>query len=290
MIEITFENVSKNFGKTKALESLVFKIADHGVYSFIGPNGSGKTTILRILAGLSHPSKGRVYFSENNKKISVVHFLEKAGVVIAQPNFRKGIKGIDLLRITTSIKNVPESKNRIKELIDLFYLEDFIKKQIASYSSGMLQRLLLANALISDPEILILDEPMFGLDLKSQNIITTFIENLKKSGKHTVIMTSHDVWQADFLCDEVMFLINGKSDGLWKNTREKDLAYLLTDINNSNMIKDEKILQIFSINDQKMIVIKKDSLKDILSKNEFPFSSIHIGSKMISEYLNETIR
>ncbi|MGC8565963.1 MAG: hypothetical protein ACP5LV_06110, partial [Thermoplasmata archaeon] len=138
--------------------------------------------------------------------------------------------------------------------------------------------------------ILILDEPMFGLDLKSQNIITTFIENLKKSGKHTVIMTSHDVWQADFLCDEVMFLINGKSDGLWKNTREKDLAYLLTDINNSNMIKDEKILQIFSINDQKMIVIKKDSLKDILSKNEFPFSSIHIGSKMISEYLNETIR
>ena len=151
MIEITFENVSKNFGKTKALESLVFKIADHGVYCFIGPNGSGKTTILRILAGLSHPSKGRVYFSENNKKISVVHFLEKAGVVIAQPNFRKGIKGIDLLRITTSIKNVPESKNRIKELIDLFYLEDFIKKQIASYSSGMLQRLLLANALISDP-------------------------------------------------------------------------------------------------------------------------------------------
>lgn len=151
----------------------------------------------------------------------------------------------------------------------------------------MLQRLLLSNALLSNPQILILDEPMSGLDLRSQNIISGFISALKESSRHIVIITSHDVWQADSLCDRVMFLSNGTSDCLWKDTQKKDLAYFTIDPNYSEMIKPDEFSKMFSIDGKNVLVTQRERLEYIMSSYESSISSIHVASRIVWEYLSQ---
>ncbi len=238
MMGVTLQEVTKVYNKNTALDKVSLIFENPGIYSILGPNGSGKSTLLRIIAGLVNQSAGNVIRFRNGKKVYVHEFLKYAGVALGSPVFRPSMTGRDLLKLASEIKGIKDINGEIAKVSESMQISSFMNEEMRSYSSGMLRRTLLANALVGSPEILILDEPSVGLDPKSKNIIGDLIKSFSRSRDKIVIFTTHDIWEADALSNYSVIIENGHLLSPWADISIKDHYFcILSSSDSSNKHK-----------------------------------------------------
>ena len=214
-LAIEIRGVTKNFkghlsiGTIKALGGVDLSVPEGVIYGFLGPNGAGKTTTLKILTGLIKPDSGtsRIFGQEGGER----QIRARTGFLPESPYFYDYLTGKELIHFFGRLFGIPSKELIVKvdTLLDLVGLRGKGDLQLRKYSKGMLQRVGLAQSLINDPELVILDEPMSGLDPIGRREIRDLILSLKAQGK-TVFFSSHILADAEMICDEVAILVKGK--------------------------------------------------------------------------------
>lgn len=203
---IEIKNVSKSFKSYKVLNDINISIEKGSVCGFVGLNGSGKTLLMKVIAGFLKPDCGTVLV-QGKEVGKVVDFPEDIGVIIETPSFMPYLSGYKNLYDLYSIKGIPD-KEKIRKTMQLVGLDPHDKKFVFKYSLGMRQRLGIAQAIMEEQSLLILDEPMNGLDKKGVEQMRTLFLRLKEAGK-TIVIASHNQADIDYLCDKVYELDNG---------------------------------------------------------------------------------
>lgn len=204
---IEVSNVTKKFGDDAVLRNINIRFEEGRIYGIVGRNGSGKTVLLKLIAGFLRVSDGqiRVYGKEVGKDKD---FSEEIGLIIENPGFLSGYTGYKNLEFLAGIRNMI-SKKEIRDSMERVGLDPDCRKKVGKYSLGMKQRLAIAQAIMEDPKILILDEPMNGLDDEGVEDIRKMLLQLKEDGK-TVLLASHDREDIEILCDEVYEMNRGR--------------------------------------------------------------------------------
>ena len=197
---IKVEHVSMVFGEETVLKDVSFEFEEGKIYGIIGNNGSGKTVLMKCICGFLVPTRGKIFV--NYKQVGKeIDFPEDMGIIIETPGFLPNLTGFKNLELLASIQN-KIGEDVIRETLEKVGLDYKSKKPVAKYSLGMRQRLGIAQAIMEDPSILILDEPFNGLDKKGVAHIHKLILELKNRNK-TIILSSHSQNDIDVLCDVV---------------------------------------------------------------------------------------
>ena len=204
---IRVENVTKKFGTDTALENISVNFKKGKIYGIIGRNGSGKTVLFKTIIGFLKPTSGRVLI-EGKEIGKETDFAENIGMIIETPGFLNGFSGYKNLEYLASIRRII-GKKEIRDSMVRVGLEPDNKKKVGKYSLGMRQRLGIAQAIMENPAILILDEPMNGLDKQGVEDVREILLRLKEEGK-TIILASHNKEDIEILCDEVFEMDRGK--------------------------------------------------------------------------------
>jgi len=210
---LKLKNISKSYGKgtIKAVDDVSLDIRPGEIFGFLGPNGAGKTTTIKMVVGLLKPDTGTI--SVNN--IDVWEEPLKAKSIISyvpdNPEVYDRLKGIEYLNFIGDMYGIPKEQRqrKLEHYLELFNIKDAVGDLIASYSHGMKQKLVLTSALLNDPKLFILDEPMVGLDPKSSFNLKEIMRNMCNEGK-TVFFSTHVLEVAEKLCDRIAIINNGK--------------------------------------------------------------------------------
>ena len=205
MSVLQIHNLSKSFGKIKALDNVSFDVPRGSVFGLLGPNGSGKTTLLSIILDILGADAGS--FSWFGEPSTLVH-RKRIGSLLETPNFYHYLSAVQNLRITQSISQ-RGNEEAIHEVLRTVNLYDRRNSKFSTYSLGMKQRLAIAASLLGSPEVLLLDEPTNGLDPVGIAEIRELIRSLAAAG-HTIIMASHLLDEVEKICDHVAILKYGK--------------------------------------------------------------------------------
>jgi len=203
---IEIRGLSKHFGPVRAVDDLSFEVAAGRVTGFLGPNGSGKTTTLRMLLGLVSISGGQATFG-GRRYVDIDQPIQHVGAVLEATSFHPGRRARDHLKSVAVGAGIQVA--RVDETLDIVGLTDVAKRRVGKFSLGMRQRLQLATALLGDPEILILDEPSNGLDPQGIQWLRTFIRNQAALG-HAVLVSSHLLSEMEETVDDVVIISQGK--------------------------------------------------------------------------------
>ncbi|MBN1893079.1 ATP-binding cassette domain-containing protein [bacterium] len=208
---IQVDRLSKRFDEIIALDEISFSVNRGDIFGFLGPNGSGKTTTINILTGLSRPDSGtiRVAGLDCTKNPKAAQHL--IGIVPDESNLYPELSGFDNLCFCASLYGMRknERKERAKELLDLFGLHEAADRKFAGYSRGMKRKLTLAAGMIHRPQILFLDEPTTGIDVAGARQIRQLTADLNANGT-TVFLTTHYIEEAERLCNRIAFIVKGR--------------------------------------------------------------------------------
>ncbi len=205
----SFREVSKNFGKVKALNSVSFYATEGSAIALLGNNGSGKSTIINVLCNLVKYDEGEVMMYGEKITPNFVSFKSKIGIVLNHSFFVEEFTPEEYLRFVCKFQKVaPETiAERIKEVLRFLELEEYRKRKIGKLSKGNQMKISIAAAIIHNPEILILDEPFNGLDISTSEKILTMLKGLKE--KKTIFITSHILDYVTELCDDFIIIDRG---------------------------------------------------------------------------------
>ena len=206
---IKVENVSLKIKKDMILRDINVEFGDGKIHGIIGRNGSGKTMLMKCICGFIRPTEGEITVA--GKRIGVdCDFPESVGVIIETPEFIPYYTGFKNLKLLADIRHKITDED-IRKSIELVGLDPKLKKSVKKYSLGMRQRLGLAQAIMEDPNLLILDEPMNGLDKDGVGEMRKYLLDLKAQGK-TILIASHSAEDIDVLCDTVVEMDKGKME------------------------------------------------------------------------------
>lgn len=225
MIEL--ENVSKSFGSVRALDRLSLRVQSGELFSFLGPNGAGKTTTVKLIAGLSSPDSGQIRVNGVDIGNDPVAAKRSTGYVPDIPFLYEKLSGLEFLQFTGSLYEM--SSQEISREIDSYCqkleMGEWIFKPVEGYSHGMKQRVVFTSAFLHSPQVLVIDEPMVGLDPKSAHVIKQLLKAKSHSGV-TVFLSTHNLNVAEELSDRIAIIDRGKLlwvgtiDGLRESTRK----------------------------------------------------------------------
>ncbi len=218
---IVAEALTKHYGAVKAVDGISFTVARGEIFSLLGHNGAGKTTTIRMLACQIKPTSGGAAVVGFNCAAQPDHIKRRINLVSQNQNLYERMSGRDNLAFFASLYGAPAT--RVVELLRTVGLTEVAGRRVKTYSGGMKQRLLIARALVNQPEVLFLDEPTAGLDPASAKEVRTLIKDLSRKGT-TVFLTTHYMEEADELSDRVAFLTHGKIVAL-DTPRELKLHY-----------------------------------------------------------------
>jgi ABC-2 type transport system ATP-binding protein len=209
MIEL--EELSKQYSQTLAVDRLSLSIPAGQIFGFLGPNGAGKTTTIRMMMGLLLPTAGRVVLGSYDLHRAPLAAKQLCGFVPDRPHLYEKLTGAELLDFAAGLYHVPAARaaERRQHLLSLFDLLEYKDELIESYSHGMKQRLVMAAALIHAPRILIVDEPMVGLDPRGARLLKQIFRSLAADGV-TVFMSTHSLDTAEEMCDRIGIVNHGK--------------------------------------------------------------------------------
>jgi ABC-2 type transport system ATP-binding protein len=195
-------------GQTVAIDGLDLMVEGGGVYGFLGPNGSGKTTTIRCLLGLGRPTQGTCKLFGHDSTSNLDKVIRRVGAIVESPALFPNFSGRKNLSLLGGMYDLP--KGRVEEVLDVVSLGDRGNDLVKTYSLGMKQRLAIAAALLKDPDLLILDEPANGLDPSGIREVRSLIRRLGQEGK-TVFVSSHILSEVQQMCDHVAILSRGRS-------------------------------------------------------------------------------
>ena len=211
MNKIEVKNLTKIFNGKLAINQINFSLKENSILGVLGPNGSGKSTTIGILLGLIKQTSGEIYINDTyiNKK-NRFKFLNIMNFASPYTELPKRLSVIENLSIYARLYNVKNIKERLEEIYDYFELYDLLGKKTGELSSGQKTKVALAKALINKPQILLLDEPTASLDPVVADYLKTFIYKYKKKNNISILLSSHNMQEAQTLCDNIMILKKGE--------------------------------------------------------------------------------
>jgi len=285
---LNFKKINKSFGQIKAINNVSFNVDKNSIHGILGPNGSGKSTLMRILSGLIKSWSGDIFFNGEKIKRNSNRYLKSFGFMIEEPSFYEFLSAEENLKIFCRMidcnsRSVENSLRRVD-------LIDWSKTKVKNFSYGMKQRLGIAQAILHDPDILILDEPNNGLDPKGILEMNKLVESLQNEGK-TICISTHILEDVEQLCDTVTVLKKGK---LILNSSMKELVRKsnLINIKSRKIALLEKFLQNTDYNivrksDKKIVVKTKRKIQEVCSiiPSHIPISSITKDSGLTDIFL-----
>lgn len=207
---ISLNNISKSYSGFQAVENLTLNIEKGMIMGFIGPNGAGKTTTLKMITGQLKPDAGTISLNGFNIESNAIEAKKQFGFVSDDPNTFLKLKGIEYLNFIADIYDIDTAvrQQRIQEYIKLFKLEDSLDDKISSYSHGMRQKIKIVGVLIHNPDILLLDEPLTGLDPQSAYDLKEIMRKHAAQGK-CVLFSTHVLEVAEKLCNQIAIINHG---------------------------------------------------------------------------------
>jgi ABC-2 type transport system ATP-binding protein len=209
MIRLT--SLTKKYGSFTAVDAIDLEVPRGELFGFLGPNGAGKTTTLRMIAGILRPTKGRVEIAGIDIAKDPVAAKAKLGFIPDRPFIYEKLTGAEFLRFVAGLydQEGPEIEHRARELLALFDLEQWRDELVESYSHGMRQKLIISSAFVHRPEVIVVDEPMVGLDPKAARILKDLFREYTRRG-HTIMMSTHTLEVAEAMCDRIGIIQGGK--------------------------------------------------------------------------------
>lgn len=209
MLEL--RGLTKEFRRIKVVDHVDFNIRPGEVTGYLGPNGSGKSTTVKMLTGLLEPTAGEILFEGRNIRADIIGFRRRLGYVPEEPNLYGYLSGLEYLQLAGGLRGLPAAfvTERANDLLDLLYLHDAAWMPISAYSKGMKQRVLIAAALLHDPDLLIFDEAQSGLDIQNALLFRHLLRALAAKGK-AVLYISHVLELVEKVCDRVAVIYKGR--------------------------------------------------------------------------------
>lgn len=240
IVQVT--HLSKTFGEFKAVDNLSFSVEAGQVYGFLGQNGAGKSTTIRMLLTLVKPDQGEIQIfglplSTHRKEI-----LRNVGAVIERPDLYKYLTAKENLSIFLKMSGRKTPRGRVMEQLEMVGLADRANSKVKTYSQGMKQRLGIAVALIHDPELIILDEPTNGLDPQGIADIRNLVIHLSQERKKTLIVSSHLLSEMELISDSMLIIDRGRKLVEGKVAELFDPAKMVVELSTTNDREAEKIL------------------------------------------------
>ena len=219
---IRTENLTKEYDGFKAVDNLNLDVKEGEIYGFLGPNGAGKTTTILMLLGILRPTRGRIYLLEQELTKNFLSLKGRIGVVSEKQYLYKEMAAGEYLDFFADLYGVKDKKKKIDQLLKSVSLLEVKNRKLGAFSRGMQQKLGFARALLHDPELLLLDEPVSGLDPTGIKQIRNLIEKENKKGR-TIFISSHLLSEVEKLCREVAIINEGKllAEDTMENLRRK---------------------------------------------------------------------
>jgi ABC-2 type transport system ATP-binding protein len=208
MIEITA--LTKQYGPFTAVDGIHLQVPPGELFGFLGPNGAGKTTTLRMIAGILRPTSGRVRVAGFDLATHADEAKAQLGFIPDRPYIYEKLTGAEFLRFVAGLygQSGPQVENRGRELLALFDLDEWRDELVESYSHGMRQKLIISSAFVHRPKVIVVDEPMVGLDPKATKILKDLFREYVRRG-NTIMMSTHTLEVAETLCDRVAIIQHG---------------------------------------------------------------------------------
>jgi ABC-2 type transport system ATP-binding protein len=208
MIEL--QELTKDYGTTLAVNKLSLNVAEGEIYGFIGPNGAGKTTTIRMMGGIIAPTSGKIIIGGYDLAKNPVEAKKMIGFIPDRPFLYEKLTGMEFMRFSADLYDVDRNifPQKAKELLQQFALWNWADELIESYSHGMKQRLIIATALLHSPRILVIDEPMVGLDPEAVYMVKDILKGLAAS-KTTIFVSTHTLSIAEDLCHRIGLIHKG---------------------------------------------------------------------------------
>jgi ABC-2 type transport system ATP-binding protein len=208
---IQLRDITKKYAEFSAVDRLNLSVASGEVFGFIGPNGAGKTTTIKMMGGLLEPTSGTVTIAGINMRDQPEKAKAKIGFIPDRPYLYEKLTGMEFLKFTADLYGVPKSlfPRKAAGNLEMFSLADWADELIESYSHGMKQRLIMSAALLHDPEVIVVDEPMVGLDPAAIVLVKDLFRHLAKQGV-AIFMSTHTLKIAEETCDRIGIIHKGK--------------------------------------------------------------------------------
>jgi ABC-2 type transport system ATP-binding protein len=208
---LRLEGVVKRYGDFTAVAGIDLSVRRGEIFGFLGPNGAGKTTTIRMVAGVLQPTAGRILVGGDDLRTEAERAKLRIGYIPDRPFLYEKLSGGEFLRFVAGLwgKGGSATEERANRLLELFNLTDWKDALIESYSHGMRQKLLISSALVHQPELIVVDEPMVGLDPRSARILKDLLRSFVGSGG-TVFLTTHTLEVAEAVCDRIAIMSGGK--------------------------------------------------------------------------------
>jgi len=208
---IQLVNLTKHYGKIAAVDGLNLEVPAGQIFGFLGPNGAGKTTTIRVMMGILKPSAGRVLLGGYDVERDAVNAKAISGFIPDRPFLYEKLSGAEFLEFIGKLHRLepPRLRQRIAELLDLLELTPWKDELVESYSHGMKQRLVVCASLIHEPRILIIDEPMVGMDPKGARTLKDLFRALAHKGT-TVFLSTHSIGVAEEICHRIGIIQQGR--------------------------------------------------------------------------------
>jgi len=292
-VVLKLENLTKKFGNFTAVDKVNLEVCRGETIGLVGPNGAGKTTTIKMIAKILRPNSGKILIKTNHgdlqdlQKVSTT--VSQMGFLIDIPNFYS-MTAYELLKYFARLQKYPKDKinDRIDELLDLFRLSDWKHENVKNFSKGMTQKLGVIQAIIHDPEIIILDEPQTGLDPLARIEIRKYIRELQSLGK-TIFVASHMLYEISEVCDKIAMINYGKIIGF--DTVENLARMLKTSELNSvllNPIKPEELEPIIKRLTERLNPYLDQDLDPNVSKIPIKYNPEHRGLKIFYDGRDES--
>jgi ABC-2 type transport system ATP-binding protein len=203
--------LTKRYGTFTAVDAIDLTVPRGEIFGFLGPNGAGKTTTLRMIAGILRPTAGAVRIAGIDLAADPIAAKSKLGFIPDRPFIYEKLRGMEFLRFVGGLYGQagPDVDRRGRELLALFDLEEWQDELVESYSHGMRQKLIIASAFVHRPDVIVVDEPMVGLDPKAARILKDLFREYTHRG-HTIMMSTHTLEVAQSLCDRIAIIQGGR--------------------------------------------------------------------------------
>ncbi len=286
------KNLCKDFGKKKILKNVSLKIEEGDILGFIGPNGAGKTTTIKLILGLQGITKGTVSINGYDIQKNFTNAIEKVGAIVENPDMYMYLSGYDNLKLVANLYT-GITKERIEKVVKLVKLENRINDKVSKYSLGMRQRLGIAQAILHNPKLLILDEPTNGLDPEGIKEMRELLVKLAQEEKMAILISSHNLAELDNFCNKVCIIKNGEvieTSEISKIKNDERKIFRIFETNDSKKI--EKLinnmgLAFKTIDDKKIkINIDKDEVPDLIKclvENDIKIYEVKEEEKTLEE-------
>ena len=274
-IILSIKNLNKSFGKSHVIKNVTLDIKEGEVFGFLGPNGSGKTTTIKMALGLLAIDLGSVYINGFDIEKEFEKAMTYVGAIVENPDMYEYLSGYDNLKLKARLFNV--KKERIDEVVKLVDLTDRINDKVKKYSLGMKQRLGLAKALLHNPKLLILDEPTNGLDPAGIKELRDILKNLAHKEKVAVFVSSHLLSEMELMCDRVAVISKGEI------IKIDNISNVLDNIQAGENEK-ESIIHTYNL-----VVSNILKLKEILDENKIKIKDINENSNSVIIETTENI-